>query len=290
MIDTNPCIGTCGNIQWRLDVSGKPFHSGLPHKGINAIEFGVDAIAYLQGRFFEKFPRHPREEEYNFATQSTLKATRIQSTSGSINQIPGECTIEGDIRLCPFYDVATVKTVIEECVEEINANPSILEEVCIHRGPHSKYTLPSEELKGAIQLVWTYGGENGVACNLSSPGYRAVTKATEEVVGSVKPYGIGGSLPLIRELQDRGFDVQIAGYGLSSRYTVFHYPLSLFRIKIFDDIMVIMCRYHGDNEYAKLSDMRNATSIISRVRISNFSYFFLSIICFSQIVHLLESV
>lgn len=42
---------------------------------------------------------------------------------------------------------------------------------------------------------------SGVACNLDSPGFHVLCKATEEVVGHVKPYSITGSLPLIRELQ-----------------------------------------------------------------------------------------
>ena len=41
----------------------------------------------------------------------------------------------------------------------------------------------------------------GVACNLNSRGFHVLCKATEEVVGHVKPYSITGSLPLIRELQ-----------------------------------------------------------------------------------------
>ena len=59
-------------------------------------------------------------------------------------------------------------------------------------------------------------------------------------MGNVIPYGIGGSLPLIRSLKDQGFDVQIAGYGLSHKY-------------------------HGDNESAKLSHMKNAVKIISKI-------------------------
>lgn len=42
---------------------------------------------------------------------------------------------------------------------------------------------------------------SGVACNLDSRGFHVLCKATEEVIGHVKPYSITGSLPLIRELQ-----------------------------------------------------------------------------------------
>ena len=45
---------------------------------------------------------------------------------------------------------------------------------------------------------------------------RAATK-TVQVLGVSAPYSISGSLPLVRWLQDQGYDVQICGYGLSSR-------------------------------------------------------------------------
>lgn len=237
--DTQPCIGTAGMMQWRLTVRGKCFHSGLPHKGINAIELAMDVVSNIQQRFFQDFPRLPQDDEYNFVTQSTLKATQIHSAPGAINQIPFECVVEGDIRLSPFYDVAAVRTAIERYVEDINADPDRLVNATI-RGPHSKYSIPSQQLIGNVDLKWVFKGENGIACNLHSPGHRALRSATEAVVGSAVPYSIGGSLPVVRELQGKGFDVQIAGYGFSSRY-------------------------HADNEAVSLASMKNATRIVSKI-------------------------
>lgn len=54
--DCQPCIGTAGNCQWSLKAHGKLFHSGLPHKGINAIEFAMDAISYIQSKFIVRYP------------------------------------------------------------------------------------------------------------------------------------------------------------------------------------------------------------------------------------------
>lgn len=48
--DSQPCIGTAGNVQWSMKAVGKLFHSGLPHKGMNAIEFAMDAISYIQSK------------------------------------------------------------------------------------------------------------------------------------------------------------------------------------------------------------------------------------------------
>ena len=51
---------------------------------------------------------------------------------------------------------------------------------------------------------------------------------------------MGGSLPLVGDMQEAGFDLQICGYGLSSVY-------------------------HGLNEYCSLSDMQAAFKIFNEV-------------------------
>jgi len=237
--DSQPCIGTAGNTQWRLKMVGKLFHSGLPHKGMNSIEMAMDVVNYVQRRFYADFPRHPKEDEYNYATPSTLKPTQIRCTPGALNQLPPECFVEGDIRLAPFYDIKKVMAAVDSYVAEINADPSIVSPEGQH-GAHAKYVLPDESRKGQVELKWLGEGENGIACNLDSVGYKALLKATETVLGAVKPYAIGGSLPLVRELQDSGYDVQISGYGFSSRY-------------------------HADNEAVSLDAMKRATLIISKI-------------------------
>ena len=80
----------------------------------------------------------------------------------------------------------------------------------------------------------------GIACNLDSPGLAAFTDAITDVKGKGEPYAITGSLPLVREMQAAGFDLQISGFGLSSVY-------------------------HADNEYCLLSDMVDAFQVLTRV-------------------------
>lgn len=237
--DSQPCIGTAGNVQWRLKVIGKLFHSGLPHKGINSIEMGMDVMNHIQRRFYSQFPAHPKEVEYNYTTPSTIKPTQIRCTPGALNQLPPECIIEGDVRLAPFYDIEEVKRAVDSYVTDINANPSIVASEGEH-GAHAKYVLADEDRNGKVELTWVGQGENGIACNLNSVGYKALLEATEAVLGKCTPYSIGGSLPLVRELQDSGYDVQISGYGFSSRY-------------------------HADNEAVSLDSMKKATRIISGI-------------------------
>lgn len=237
--DKQPCIGTGGMIPWKLHVTGKLFHSGLPHQAINPLELAMEALKEIQSRFYRDFPPHHKEQDYGFATPSTMKPTQFCYPGGGINQIPAECTISGDVRLTPFYNVSDVIKRLQEYVDDLNQNIEKLD--C--RGPVSKYTLPEENLRGRITMSFNEAS-SGVACNLESRGFKVLCKATEEAVGHVKPYSITGTLPLIRELQDEGFDVQTAGYGL-------------------------MATYHAKNEYCLLSDMcqgyRVFTSIISQL-------------------------
>ncbi|KAI5057179.1 hypothetical protein GOP47_0027194 [Adiantum capillus-veneris] len=102
--DKQPCIGTGGMIVWKLRATGKLFHSGLPHKAINSLELCMDALKEIQLRFYRDFPPHPQESVYGFATPSTMKPTQVTYPGGGVNQIPGECTITGDVRLTPFYE------------------------------------------------------------------------------------------------------------------------------------------------------------------------------------------
>ncbi|XP_050152362.1 acetylornithine deacetylase-like isoform X1 [Malus sylvestris] len=233
--DKQPCIGTGGMIPWKLHVTGKLFHSGLPHKAINPLELAMEALKEIQLRFYRDFPPHPKEEAYGFATPSTMKPTQWTYPGGGINQIPAECTISGDVRLTPFYNVKDVMEKLQEYVDDINENIEKLES----RGPVSKYVLPDENLRGSLTLSFNEA-TSGVACDLNSRGFHVLCKATEEVVGHVKPYSITGSLPLIRELQDEGFDVQTAGYGL-------------------------MATYHAKNEYCLFTDMSQGYQVFISV-------------------------
>ena len=128
---------------------------------------------------------------------------------------------------------------MKKYVEEINANPNILLAMGKH-GSHTSYVLQDEDKKGVLDINWVGEGENGIACNLESSGAKAISMATKEVLGEVKPFAIGGSLPLVRELQDSGYDVQISGYGFSHKY-------------------------HADNEALSLTNMKNAFKIVARI-------------------------
>ena len=48
--------GTAAVMIWSLKVIGKRAHSSLPHRGINSLELAMDAVEYIQKRFYQDFP------------------------------------------------------------------------------------------------------------------------------------------------------------------------------------------------------------------------------------------
>ncbi|WP_395816991.1 hypothetical protein [Archangium minus] len=82
------------------------------------------------------------------------------------------------------------------------------------------------------------GGTEGIACRLDSPGLQALKEAIQQVRGvAPTPFSLTGSLPLVRDLQRQGCDVQITGFGE-------------------------MAYYHAPNEQARLEDFRQGFSIL----------------------------
>lgn len=233
--DSQPCIGTAGAITWSLHATGKLFHSGLPHLGINSLELAMDAMAKIQAFFYQTFPALAKEREYNYACPSTMKPTRMESSLNGLNQIPAWTKIAGDVRLSPFYDMQEMIATMTAFVEKLNGEIASLEGA---RGPVSKYALPDEDGQGTIALVFDKTYYEGIACSLDSIGYNALLASIETVLGAAKPFSISGSLPLVRNMQRSGFDLTLVGFGKSAVY-------------------------HGDNEYCLLSDMQHAMQILA---------------------------
>jgi len=233
--DKQPCLGTAGMVAWQLKATGKLFHSGLPHQAINPLEMVMEGLSNLQQRFYRDFPPHPLEEKYGFVTCSSMKPTQWSYPGGGVNQIPAEATVCGDMRLTPFYSADEAIIKLKGYVEDINRDISALPT----RGPVSKYTL-EEGLKGKLELTILGEPCSGIACTIDSPGNVVLCEATKEVLGECKPYSLTGSLPLVKELQDQGYDLQIMGYGL-------------------------MKTYHAKNEYGLLSDFAHGFQVMSKI-------------------------
>jgi len=229
--DTHPCIGTASMASWKLKVQGLMGHSGLPHKAINALNLGFEAVTEICNRVHASFPPHPKEKEYKYGCPTTMKLTMVEHPPGAVNQIPGQATFQGDVRVTPFYNIEEVYKKALEIAEDVKKNITTLP----GKGPSMGYQV--DDKIGTFEFTFDPGCYRGIACNIESPGFIAFNDATKEVIGESIPYSIGGSLPLVYELQQEGYDLQIAGYGLSAKY-------------------------HGVNEYAKLSDMTKGFKIL----------------------------
>jgi len=126
--------------------------------------------------------------------------------------------------------------VIDEAVQKIiDSKFKIIDDPLV-RGPHSKSSI-GNDLTAKIQLNWLTPPVNGLACNLESPGFIALSNATKKIIGHVQTTADTGSLPLVADLQENGFDVQTIGYGIEDAY-------------------------HADNEFAKISDFEEGFKVL----------------------------
>jgi len=228
--DFGPTLGCAGMGCWELNVQGKKFHSGLPHKGINALECAMQAVGYLQEKFFEQFPKHEKEEEYRFVCSSSMKPTRIEVPPGGINQIPGGCTIKGDIRYLPFYKWEDIKGFMLE-----HGNNIPLGELKTYG--LSRFELPDEDKKAEITFKFVDMVYKGMVVNLETEAYAKLESAmNKHHKGGAKPFSLTGSLPIIADLAELGYDLQIFGFGR-------------------------MDAYHAINEYAYLDEFKEGFKI-----------------------------
>jgi acetylornithine deacetylase len=232
--DMHPCIGCGTAMSFSITAKGRMGHSAMPHVSINPLILSYEALAELMRKFYKKYPAHPKEPDYFFKISSTMKPTMWSHPPGAINQIPGMATISGDIRLVPFYDPLDVRKDLAQWLEEINANVTTLNP----QGPYQSFQ--TSEARGSVELKWVDEDYIGIACDIKSRGYEALHDATKENLGSVKPFSVGGALPLVYELQKAGFDLQLVGYGVSNVY-------------------------HGIDEYCDLEDMKKGFTILNRV-------------------------
>ena len=64
-------------------------------------------------------------------------------------------------------------------------------------------------------------------------------EAVKQALGEVKPFSMTGSLPIVKDLQDSGFDVQITGFGREDTY---HAPNEFGQLSHFQTGMKV-CSY-----------------------------------------------
>jgi acetylornithine deacetylase/succinyl-diaminopimelate desuccinylase-like protein len=201
---------------------------------VNALELAMATALALGEWFRSAYPPHPDEQRWGFLTPSTLKATVVSCPNNKITIIPGSARVEGDIRLTPFYDMHEALRGAIAFVAELDRK--------IESGaplPGFPQLRAADGRRGRVELRAKGRFMEGIACDLQSPGLEALEAAMRHVRGDagVKRFSMTGALPLVRDLQRKGFDVQITGFGRSTYY-------------------------HAPNEQAKLAHFRDGFSIL----------------------------
>lgn len=211
--DFGPTIGTGGVARWRLEVKGVPGHSGMTHNCVNALEVAMAATLYLRDAFARIAPPHADEARYGFQVPSTFKPTLIDVPNRGVANIPGAARVEGDVRLTPFHDLPAV-------MRELHGVASALAQRIARdeAPPDFPRVRTVGGASGALTFDWVGEGTEGLACDLESPTLAALEAAMLRVRGRVERYSMTGSLPLVRDLQRGGFDVQITGFGQGAYY------------------------------------------------------------------------
>jgi acetylornithine deacetylase/succinyl-diaminopimelate desuccinylase-like protein len=213
--DFGPTIGTAGIAAWELVVTGVPGHSGMPQNCVNALELAMATSLAMGAHFRAAFPPHPEEERYGFLSPSSLKATIIHAPNQKVTKIPGEVRVVGDMRLTPFYDIDAALESLRTFARDLDLR--------LERGdvpPGFPKVRTTDGRRGSIALQLPGRALEGIACKLDSPALAALTRAIRHARGEAgaKPFSVTGSLPLVRDLQRKGFDVQITGFGRSDSY------------------------------------------------------------------------
>jgi acetylornithine deacetylase len=204
----------------------------MPHNCVNALELGMAAVLDLARWFAQAYPPHPDEARWRYQSSSSLKSTVVDCENRKITMIPGLARIRGDIRLTPFYDM---ERAIEQASEHVMA---IDAEIAAAQADWARFRT-REGKRGSVRFVPPANHNAGMACRLDSPGYQALSDAIRRVRGEARfePSSMTGSLPLVRTLQDRGFDLQITGFG---RGIAYHAPNEFGLLKDFADGFAVL--------------------------------------------------
>jgi len=102
-------VGCKGIMNLSLTVKGKAFHSGTPHKGINAVSRAAEVIRAFEKMFATETMPHKsyRVGSANVELAMLATITEIEARQGT-NVIPGVCQIVANCRLLPDGDESEI--------------------------------------------------------------------------------------------------------------------------------------------------------------------------------------
>ncbi len=213
--DIHPISGANGGMGWQLTVRGKGGNSSRIHGTINPTMYAMIAMMGIIMVFKNHFPsNHSDDGEYAF-TPSNIKSTQFVETSGTINQIPNNAIIRGDVRCIPLHDCEDIKKVLNSYIKEINENPSQMLPHEVENDIEFTWRFDDEsKTKVEYELKWLDNVFEGIKCNIESDGYKMIAKSTKKINGTSGIRTVPYSIPWVNELKKKEFDVQIVGFGV----------------------------------------------------------------------------
>lgn len=117
----NIAMGHLGRAIYKINVKGVSSHGAAPEKGDNAVYKAAKIITRIE-ELGKKYMALPPE-------RPSIALTRIESTSASMNAVPGSCTIYIDRRICLHETEESIAKEMDALIEGADADWEIYDAV-----------------------------------------------------------------------------------------------------------------------------------------------------------------
>ena len=163
-----------GKLAQRVRITGLEAHSGLPHLGVNAVDYAAELIVFMRKLARELEENGPREEGFEVAC--TTIHTGIVKGGTALNVVPGSCELDFEIRNIPGQDPEPLlQQIVEYAENELEPGMKAIDKRCGFEFEHlsgypGMFTAPDAEVVGFVKALTdmedvkkvTYGTEGGL--------------------------------------------------------------------------------------------------------------------------------
>ena len=163
-----------GKLAQRVRITGLEAHSGLPHLGVNAVDYAAELIVFMRKLARELEENGPCEE--GFEVPCTTLHTGIMKGGTALNVVPGSCELDFEIRNIPGQDPEPLlQQIVEYAENELEPGMKAIDKRCGFEFKHlsgypAMFTAPDAEVIGFVKALTdmegvkkvTYGTEGGL--------------------------------------------------------------------------------------------------------------------------------
>lgn len=186
--DFNIIVAQKGLLHAKIAISGKKAHGAYPDRGINAIDFAVEAISKIK-RIHFSYKKH------RFLNPPTINIGTIQG-GDKVNMVADWCEFELDIRFLPGAHkeeiIKKIKNIMKSVTKNFRIKITASQEPCQTDSNHilvrslkesSIDTIGKYELKGSQgATVMTFFDKYGIPSVATGFGSAKCAHATDEYV------------------------------------------------------------------------------------------------------------